>query len=160
MPENSPIFEFEDVHVNVEDKEIVNGVSLKIYAGEKHAIMGPNGSGKSSLANALMGHPHYEITKGSIYVDGNDITDLETDERAKAGLFLGMQYPVAIPGVTVANFLRTALKAFPDGNDRVKTMRRDLKEKFKFLEIDESFATRYLNEGFSRGEKKRLEILK
>ncbi|MFC1730180.1 Fe-S cluster assembly ATPase SufC, partial [candidate division KSB1 bacterium] len=142
-----------------EDKEIVKGVSLTINAGEKHAIMGPNGSGKSSLTNALMGHPHYEITQGNIYIDGIDITDFDPDERAHRGLFLGMQYPVAIPGVTVANFLRTAIKALPGGEERAKKMRKELKTHFKQLQIDESFATRYLNDGFSGGEKKRLEIL-
>ena len=156
---NEPLFRFENVYVSVEDNEIVKGVSLTIQAGEKHAIMGPNGSGKSSLANALMGHPSYEITEGNIYIRGEKITDLEPNERAQLGLFLGMQYPVAIPGVTVANFLRTALKAMPNGTERVKGFRKELKEKFKFLGIDESFATRYINDGFSGGEKKRLEIL-
>ncbi len=156
---NEPLFRFENVYVSVEDNEIVKGVDLTIQAGEKHAIMGPNGSGKSSLANALMGHPNYEITKGNIYIRGEEITNLEPNERAQRGLFLGMQYPVAIPGVTVANFLRTALKAMPDGTERVKRFRKELKEKFKFLGIDESFATRYINDGFSGGEKKRLEIL-
>ncbi len=156
---NEPLFRFENVYVSVEDNEIVKGVSLTIQAGEKHAIMGPNGSGKSSLANALMGHPSYEITEGNIYIRGEKITDLEPNERAQLGLFLGMQYPVAIPGVTVANFLRTALKAMTNGTERVKGFRKELKEKFKFLGIDESFATRYINDGFSGGEKKRLEIL-
>ncbi len=156
---NEPLFRFENVYVSVEDNEIVKGVNLTIQAGEKHAIMGPNGSGKSSLANALMGHPSYEITEGNIYIRGEKITDLEPNERAQLGLFLGMQYPVAIPGVTVANFLRTALKAMPNGTERVKGFRKELKEKFKFLGIDESFATRYINDGFSGGEKKRLEIL-
>lgn len=154
-----PLFRFEDIHVTVEDKEIVKGVSLTINAGEKHAIMGPNGSGKSSLANALMGHPSYEITRGKVYVRGEDITDLDPNERAKKGLFLGMQYPVAIPGVTVANFLRTAVKNLPEGKERVKTLRKDLKRNFKTLGISEEFATRYVNDGFSGGEKKRLEIL-
>lgn len=157
--QNEPLFRFENIHVTVEEKEVVKGVSLTINAGEKHAIMGPNGSGKSSLANALMGHPSYEITKGSVYIRGEDVTNLDPNERAKKGLFLGMQYPVAIPGVTVANFLRTAVKMLPDGLNRVKTLRKDLKASFKELGIDQSFATRYVNDGFSGGEKKRLEIL-
>ncbi|MCH8285210.1 Fe-S cluster assembly ATPase SufC [candidate division KSB1 bacterium] len=157
--QNEPLFRFENIHVTVEEKEVVKGVSLTINAGEKHAIMGPNGSGKSSLANALMGHPNYEITKGSVYIRGEDVTNLDPNERAEKGLFLGMQYPVAIPGVTVANFLRTAVKMLPDGLNRVKTLRKDLKASFKELGIDQSFATRYVNDGFSGGEKKRLEIL-
>lgn len=157
--QNEPLFRFENIHVTVEEKEVVKGVSLTINAGEKHAIMGPNGSGKSSLANALMGHPNYEITKGSVYIRGEDVTNLDPNERAEKGLFLGMQYPVAIPGVTVANFLRTAVKMLPDGLNRVKTLRKDLKVSFKELGIDQSFATRYVNDGFSGGEKKRLEIL-
>ena len=159
VKQNEPLFRFENIHVTVEEKEVVKGVSLTINAGEKHAIMGPNGSGKSSLANALMGHPNYEITKGSVYIRGEDVTNLDPNERAKKGLFLGMQYPVAIPGVTVANFLRTAVKMLPDGLNRVKTLRKDLKVSFKELGIDQSFATRYVNDGFSGGEKKRLEIL-
>ena len=159
VKQNEPLFRFENIHVTVEEKEVVKGVSLTINAGEKHAIMGPNGSGKSSLANALMGHPSYEITKGSVYIRGEDVTNLDPNERAKKGLFLGMQYPVAIPGVTVANFLRTAVKMLPDGLNRVKTLRKDLKASFKELGIDQSFATRYVNDGFSGGEKKRLEIL-
>ena len=160
MSANSePLIRIENVHVNVANKEVITGVNLTINAGEKHAIMGPNGSGKSSLANALMGHPNYEITKGKVILRGENVTDLEPNERALRGLFLCMQYPVAIPGVTVANFLRTALKALPDGAARIKSFRKDLKEKFKYLNIDESFATRYVNDGFSGGEKKRLEIL-
>lgn len=160
MSEQTPIFSFEDIHVKVEDKEIVRGVSMEIRAGEKHALMGPNGSGKSSLANAIMGHPAYRITRGKIYLEGEDITDLEADEKARLGLFLCLQYPVAVPGVTVANFLRSAVKARTgDGSDEVKNFRKNLKETFKKLEVDPSFATRYLNDGFSGGEKKRLEIL-
>jgi Fe-S cluster assembly ATP-binding protein len=154
-----PLFRFEDVYVAVEDKEIVKGVNLIINTDEKHAIMGPNGSGKSSLAHALMGHPNYSITKGKIFIRGEDITNLKPNERAQKGLFLGMQYPIAIPGVTVVNFLRTAIKSLPNGEERLKTFRKDLKLHFKALGIDESFATRYVNDGFSGGEKKRLEIL-
>jgi Fe-S cluster assembly ATP-binding protein len=156
---DAPLFEFRDIQVAIGDKEIVHGVSLAIRAGEKHAIMGPNGSGKSTLANALMGHPSYTITGGKILLKGEDVTELEPDERARKGMFLAFQYPVAVPGVSVANFLRSAVKARFSSEVSSKDFRKDLKEKMKLLEVDESFATRYLNEGFSGGEKKRLEIL-
>ncbi len=155
----TPIFAFEDIRVAIAGKEIVKGVTLAIQAGEKHAIMGPNGSGKSTLANALMGHPSYQITGGRIRLNGEDVTDLEPDEKARRGMFLAFQYPVAVPGVSVANFLRSAVKARFGEQISAKDFRKTLKEKFKLLEIDESFATRYLNDGFSGGEKKRLEIL-
>jgi Fe-S cluster assembly ATP-binding protein len=155
---DKPIFEFRDLRVAIGDKEIVKGVSLAIGAGEKHAIMGPNGSGKSTLANALMGHPSYRITAGRIFLAGEDVTDLEPDERARKGMFLAFQYPVAVPGVSVANFLRAAVKA-RFGELPAREFRRKLKEEMKLLEVDEAFASRYLNEGFSGGEKKRLEIL-
>ena len=149
----------EDLHVSIGDKEIVKGVSLTLHKGQKLALMGPNGSGKSTLANALMGHPAYTITAGSVRLLGEDILQLETNEKARRGLFLAFQYPVAVPGVSVANFLRSAVKA-RFGEERAgKPFRQELRKKFKELEIDESFATRYLNEGFSGGEKKRLEIL-
>jgi Fe-S cluster assembly ATP-binding protein len=154
-----PLFEFKDIHISIGDKEIVKGVSLAIRAGEKHALMGPNGSGKSTLANALMGHPSYQVTAGRILLDGEDVTDLEPDERARKGMFLAFQYPVAVPGVSVANFLRSAVKARFGSEVSAKEFRKTLKEQFSLLEVDESFATRYLNEGFSGGEKKRLEIL-
>ena len=153
------LFVLEDLHVSIEDKEIVKGVSLKVRQGEKHVIMGPNGSGKSTLANAIMGHPAYTVTEGRIRLQGEDVTDLETHEKARKGLFLAFQYPVAIPGVSVANFLRSAVKARFSDEEKSKTFRKDLKRRFKELEIDPSFATRYLNDGFSGGEKKRLEIL-
>jgi len=155
----NPIFEFQDIHVTVEDKEVVSGVSLKIYPGEKHAIMGPNGSGKSSLSNALMGHPNYEITRGKALIDGQNLLEMSADERSRAGLFLAFQYPLAIPGVTVANFLRSALKAHRGKDADMSDFRQILKKEMKNLSIDQSFATRYMNEGFSGGEKKRVEIL-
>lgn len=160
MSNKENIFKIKDLHVEVEGKEVVKGVSLEINKGEMHAIMGPNGSGKSSLANALAGHPAYAITSGKAYLDNQDMTEMDATERALAGLFLAFQYPLAIPGVTVANFLRTAMKAKHGGNEEaLRTFRKDLLAKFKFLEIDQIFATRYVNEGFSGGEKKRLEIL-
>jgi Fe-S cluster assembly ATP-binding protein len=148
------------IHVMVEGKEVVKDVSLEIRPGEIHALMGPNGSGKSSLANALAGHPDYTITEGEAYIDGRNILEMDATERARAGLFLGFQYPMAIPGVTVANFLRTALKSRNGDNESdLKTFRKDLADKFRLLHMERSFATRYVNDGFSGGEKKRLEIL-
>ena len=160
MKNTETIFSIHDIHVEIEGKEVVKGVSLEIRRGEKHAIMGPNGSGKSSLANALAGHPNYIITSGEAYLEGRNLLEMDATERALAGLFLGFQYPLAIPGVTVANFLRSAVKARSGGDEsRLKTFRKDLMGKFKLLEIDQTFATRYVNDGFSGGEKKRLEIL-
>jgi len=153
------LFAFEDLHVKVEGKEIVRGVSLKVQAGEKHALMGPNGSGKSSLANALMGHPSYEVTQGKIYLLGQDITEMAPDERSRLGLFLAFQYPHAVPGVTVANFLRSALQARQPKDEPLKGFRQELKKELAALSVDETFATRYVNDGFSGGEKKRIEIL-
>ncbi|MFZ1685424.1 MAG: Fe-S cluster assembly ATPase SufC [Candidatus Zixiibacteriota bacterium] len=159
MADKTPLFEFRDVHVEVEGKQVVAGVSLKIYPGEVHAIMGPNGSGKSSLSNALMGHPSYSITKGQVILDGKDLMAMEADERSRAGLFLAFQYPLAIPGVTVANFLRTALQAHRGKDADMTDFRKFFKAEMAALDIDEVFATRYLNDGFSGGEKKRIEIL-
>jgi Fe-S cluster assembly ATP-binding protein len=156
----SPLFEVRDLRVAVAGKEIVNGVSLTVNQGEKHALMGPNGSGKSTLANALMGHPGYTVTSGKVLLRGEDITGKPADERARRGLFLGVQYPVAIPGVTVMNFLRSAVRArLGADHPGLKDFRRNLKEKFELLSMDQAFASRYVNDGFSGGEKKRLEIL-
>jgi Fe-S cluster assembly ATP-binding protein len=154
-----------DLHVNVENNEILKGLNLSVRQGEVHAIMGPNGTGKSTLAYALMGHPNYEVTQGEVTLNGEDLLALEPDQRSHLGLFLAFQYPVAIPGVTVANFLRTALnsrrKAI-DPNDKgipIPQFRTLLKERMDLLKMDHSFAGRYLNDGFSGGEKKRAEIL-
>ena len=159
MASQQPLFECGDIHVVVDGKQVVNGVTLTINAGEVHAIMGPNGSGKSSLSNALMGHPNYQITKGWAKLNGVDILEMEADERSRAGLFLAFQYPLAIPGVTVANFLRSALQAHRGKDAEMSDFRKLMRAKMADLEIDEVFATRYLNEGFSGGEKKRIEIL-
>jgi Fe-S cluster assembly ATP-binding protein len=166
------MFEIENLHVSIEDKEILKGVNLTINKGEVHALMGPNGSGKSTLAYVIAGHPSYEVTEGSIRYNGVDILELEADERARKGIFLAFQYPTVIPGVSMANFLRMAVTN--TRNARVEEIeaaggsaakmtprefRRLMKEKMALLKMDDSFATRYLNEGFSGGEKKRAEIL-
>lgn len=154
-----------NLHVSIEGKEILKGLDLTIKQGEIHAIMGPNGTGKSTLAYTLMGHPSYEVTDGEIWFKGENILELEPDERSRAGIFLAFQYPVAIPGVTVANFLRSALNARrraenpEDKGMPIPEFRKMLKEKMGLLKMDHSFAGRYLNEGFSGGEKKRAEIL-
>ncbi len=154
-----------NLHVNVGETEILKGLDLNVEQGEVHAIMGPNGSGKSTLAYALAGHPNYEVTEGEILLMGDDLLELEADERSQLGLFLAFQYPVAIPGVTLANFLRTAINArrkAADSEDKgipIPEFRRLLKEKMDLLKMDHSFASRYLNDGFSGGEKKRAEIL-
>jgi len=159
MTRLNTILKVDNVHVEVAGTEVVRGVSLEVKAGEKHAIMGPNGSGKSSLANALAGHPDYRITAGTAQLARQNLLDLDVSERSLAGLFLGFQYPLAIPGVTVANFMRAALKARNRGDEAMKNFRKDFTQQLKLLEIDRSFATRYVNDGFSGGEKKRLEIL-
>lgn len=154
-----------DLHVNIGDKEILKGVNLTVNKGEVHALMGPNGTGKSTLAYTLMGHPGYEVTQGEVIFKGQNILDLEPDQRSHLGVFLAFQYPVAIPGVTLANFLRTAINArrrSQNPNDKgipIPEFRKLLKEKMDLLKMDHIFAGRYLNEGFSGGEKKRAEIL-
>ncbi|MCU0488830.1 MAG: Fe-S cluster assembly ATPase SufC [Anaerolineales bacterium] len=157
--------EIRNLHVRIDDREILKGVNLAVNQGEVHAIMGPNGTGKSTLAYTLMGHPNYEITEGEIWFKGQNLVELEPDVRSHLGLFLAFQYPVSIPGVTVANFLRTAVNskrksANPeDKGISIPEFRRLLKEKMDLLKMDHSFAGRYLNEGFSGGEKKRAEVL-
>jgi Fe-S cluster assembly ATP-binding protein len=158
--------EIKDLHVAVEGREILRGVSLSLNRGEVHAVMGPNGSGKSTLSNALMGHPGYEVTGGEVLFEGRDLLELEADERARLGVYLALQYPTVVPGVTMANFLRTALNARRgyDGKDKSKAIsprefRALLKEPMQTLRMDDSFLSRYVNEGFSGGEKKRAEIL-
>ncbi|MCM3745432.1 Fe-S cluster assembly ATPase SufC [Sporosarcina luteola] len=153
--------EIKDLHVEIEGKEILKGVNLTINTGEIHAIMGPNGTGKSTLASAIMGHPKYEVTSGSVLLDGEDVLEMEVDERAKAGLFLAMQYPSEINGVTNADFMRSAINARREEGDEISLMKfiRELDSKMDVLEMDQDMATRYLNEGFSGGEKKRNEIL-
>jgi Fe-S cluster assembly ATP-binding protein len=143
------------------DKEILRGIDLEVSRGEIHAIMGPNGSGKSTLSHVLMGHPGYEVTDGDVTFDGEDVLALEPDERSKLGLFLCFQYPYAVPGVTVANFLRTAVNAHRGKDDpiRIPEFRKKLEGAAELLEVDRSMTSRYLNDGFSGGEKKRLEIL-
>src|SRR5690625_1486215 len=155
--------EIRDLHVSVETengaKEILRGVDLKINSNETHAIMGPNGSGKSTLAYAIAGHPKYEITSGSITLDGEDVLEMDVDDRAKAGLFLAMQYPVEVPGASVTNFLRTAKTAIDGEAPPLRTWSKDVREAMERLRMDSSFAARSVNEGFSGGEKKRHEIL-
>jgi Fe-S cluster assembly ATP-binding protein len=154
-----------NLHVSVDGKEILKGVTLTVKQGEVHAIMGPNGTGKSTLAYTLMGHPNYTVTEGEVLFKGQNILDLEPDERSRLGLFLAFQYPVAIPGVTVANFLRSAINARrraenpEDKGIPIPEFRKLLKEKMEMLKMDPAFAGRYLNDGFSGGEKKRAEIL-
>jgi Fe-S cluster assembly ATP-binding protein len=152
--------EIRDLHVRIEEREILRGVDLDISRGEIHALMGPNGSGKSTLASTLLGHPSYEITEGTVVFKGEDITAAEPHERAHAGLFLAFQYPVSIPGVSVANFLRMAINAQREGEPiQVKEFRSQLQHAIDLLDVDRSFTSRHLNEGFSGGEKKRAEIL-
>jgi Fe-S cluster assembly ATP-binding protein len=162
----SKVLSIQNLHVSIDGKEILRGVDLLLRQGEVHALMGPNGSGKSTLSYALLGHPCYEVTEGSITLDGVDVLALEPDERAKAGLFLAFQYPTAIPGVSVANFLRHAVTNIrkperKEGEDLIpmRDFRKELRERMDELGVDQEFARRYLNDGFSGGEKKRAEIL-
>jgi Fe-S cluster assembly ATP-binding protein len=149
----------QNLHVRHEEREILHGVDLVIRGGEIHALMGPNGSGKSTLANTIMGHPSYEVTEGSIVFNGDDITEAPAHERARAGLFLAFQYPVAVPGVSVANFLRMAINAKREEPIKVKEFGVQLSRAVQMLDVDRSFTSRHLNDGFSGGEKKRAEIL-
>ncbi|MGO3050377.1 Fe-S cluster assembly ATPase SufC [Staphylococcus casei] len=153
--------EIKDLHVSIEDKEILKGVNLTVNTDEIHAIMGPNGTGKSTLSSAIMGHPSYEVTQGEVLLDGVNILELEVDERAKAGLFLAMQYPSEITGVTNAEFMRSAINAKREEGEEINLMQfiKKLDKEMGYLDIDENMAQRYLNEGFSGGEKKRNEIL-
>ncbi|MYB01705.1 Fe-S cluster assembly ATPase SufC [Candidatus Poribacteria bacterium] len=157
-----------DLHISVQGNPIINGLNLNVQQGEIHALMGPNGSGKSTLAKGLMGHPLYQVDSGEVIFDGVDVLELEPNERAKLGLFLAFQYPTAIPGVSLANFLRLAVSAVrgkgANGSDNdglipMREFRRELREKMQQLGVDDSFARRYLNDGFSGGEMKRAEIL-
>ncbi|MCB9362907.1 Fe-S cluster assembly ATPase SufC [Candidatus Woesearchaeota archaeon] len=153
------LLEVQDLFVEVNGKQIIKGLSLTLEEGKVHALMGPNGSGKSTLSYALMGHPKYTITSGKIIFKGEDITNLSADERAKKGLFLSFQYPQEIPGVTLSNFLRTALNSLRDEKISLLEFKKLLAEKMDQLKIDKKFVQRYLNEGFSGGEKKKAEIL-
>jgi len=153
------VLEIHDLHVNVADTEILSGVDLTIRAGETHALMGPNGSGKSTLAYAIAGHPKYTVTGGAVTLDGADVLAMSVDERARAGLFLAMQYPVEVPGVSVSNFLRTAATAIRGEAPKLRLWVKELKAAMAALEMDPVFAERNVNEGFSGGEKKRHEIL-
>lgn len=161
------LLDVRNLEAAVEGKQILRNVNLKIHAGEIHAIMGPNGSGKSTLCNSLMGHPDYSVTGGEALLDGKNLLEMAPEERSRAGLFLAFQYPVEVPGVTLQNFLRTAYNAHHDGNGNGDSASKInvlkfwglLKSKLQMLGIDESFANRYLNDGFSGGEKKRAEIL-
>ncbi|WP_232696759.1 Fe-S cluster assembly ATPase SufC [Brevibacillus daliensis] len=156
-----PHLQINNLRAKIEDKEILKGLNLEIKGGEIHAIMGPNGTGKSTLASTLMGHPKYEVTGGEVSLNGEDLLEMAVDERARAGLFLAMQYPSEITGVTNSDFLRSAINARRGEGNEISLMKfiREMDGKMSTLEMDESFAHRYLNEGFSGGEKKRNEIL-
>jgi len=157
--------EIRNLHARIENKEILNGINLDLSSGEIHALMGPNGSGKSTLTNVILGHPMYEVTEGKILVDGENITEMDTHERARKGLFLAFQYPVEIPGVTVGRFLKRAVEIKQQHREAGVTSGstmpfvRELREAMEFMEMDQQFINRYLNEGFSGGEKKRMEVL-
>src|SRR5208283_3134830 len=148
-------FEIQDLQVSIEERQILKGVNLVVRKGEVHALMGPNGSGKSTLANAILGHPKYEVTQGKILMKGENILEMDTDERARKGLFLAFQYPCEVPGVRVGNFLRLACTARAGKEIDMMEFYDKLEHKMKLLDMDEKFRNRYLNEGFSGGEKKR-----
>jgi Fe-S cluster assembly ATP-binding protein len=158
-----PWLEIHDLHVRAGEKDILRGLDLVVDKGEVHALMGPNGSGKSTLANVIMGHPNLEVTDGRILFKGEDITEAEPDERARMGLFMAFQYPVAVPGVTVTKYLRTVLNSHRDAHGEepipLKDFRQTVEAAMKLTNVPREFSTRYLNEGFSGGEKKRMEIL-
>jgi Fe-S cluster assembly ATP-binding protein len=154
-----PLLEVKNLHVEVDGKKILNGLDLVVEKGKVHAIMGPNGSGKSTLAYSIAGHPRYTVTGGSVTLDGADVLAMTVDERARAGLFLAMQYPVEVPGVSVTNFLRTAVTAITGEAPKLRTWTKELNAAFERLSIDPSFLSRSINEGFSGGEKKRFEVL-
>lgn len=156
---NLPLFEIENLHVEIEGKKIISGLNLSVPHGEVHALMGRNGSGKTTLSHVIMGNPQYKVTQGDIRLKGESILSLSPDERAKKRIFLAFQYPTAIPGVTVANFLRSSIRAVRGDEVPPKEVRKTIRQELEKLEIPESFMTRFLNEGFSGGEKKRLETL-
>ena len=156
---DAPLFEVRDLHVAADETPILTGIDLTVGAGQIHAIMGPNGSGKSTLASALLGNPEYEVTQGQVYLNGDDVTDWEPDVRAKQGMFLAFQYPQEVPGVTVNNFLQQAVSARRGEDQSVLDTRRRIMGWMQRLEMDVKFAERFLNEGFSGGEKKRAEVL-
>jgi Fe-S cluster assembly ATP-binding protein len=152
--------EIRDLRASIEDKPILNGIDLTMQSGEVHALMGPNGSGKSTLSNVIMGHPSYEVTGGEVLVDGDNILEMDIDVRARLGLFMAFQYPVEISGVTVGRFLKRAAEIRFEGQDtKAKSFIKELRANMDYLEMDQQFINRYLNEGFSGGEKKRMEIL-
>lgn len=155
----SAVLKIEDLHLSVDTKEILQGINLEIKKGEVHTLMGRNGTGKSSFSNGVMGHPGYKITKGKILFNGTEINNLRPDERAKLGIFLSFQYPMSIPGVTVASFLKQSIKSLRGDEVSPKDFRQLLYKQMDELDIDHAFAKRYINEGFSGGEKKRMEIL-
>jgi Fe-S cluster assembly ATP-binding protein len=159
MTSKEPLLLIKDLHVKVEDKEILKGVNLTINDGEVHALMGRNGSGKSTLSYTLMGHPRYHISQGQILYKGQDLSAMTADERARSGVYLAFQYPVAVPGVSVSNFLRAAVNAKRGQDVPVKEFRKELRTQLQNLGIKDDFLGRYVNEGFSGGEKKRLEVL-
>ncbi|MCG3205920.1 MAG: Vegetative protein 296 [Elusimicrobia bacterium] len=157
--ENNVLIDIQNLHASVDNKPILKGVNLTIRRGEVHAIMGPNGSGKSTLSNVLMGHPKYTVTQGKVFFKGEDLLALSVDERARKGLFLGFQYPLSIPGVPVSKFLRMSMTAVRGRDIPIIEFRNAFKQKMELLGISDSFSGRYINEGFSGGEKKRHEIL-